>query len=231
MKTILITGTNRGLGLEFVKQLCAQEVQIIATCRTPSEAHKLNQLINDHNNLLIKKLDVTDDNSIQSLVSELHDTPIDWLINNAGINGDHRIIPGNIERDNFMNVFNVNCLGTLKISDSLLPNLYLGEDKLIVCISSLMSSITENQQGRSYAYRASKAALNCAMRSFALDVLVNDIKVMLLSPGWVKTRIGGPDANLDAQTSVTGMLHVIHEFKSNSHGEVLRNYDGMEINW
>ena len=166
-----------------------------------------------------------------ALSGALGDRVLDWIINNAGISGEQGVTVGNIERNNFLNVINVNCLGALKISEAFLPQLRKGQDKLIVAISSRLGSIGDNQQSRSYAYRSSKAALNCAMRSFALDVANEEIKVILLHPGWVRTRLGGPEASIDVQTSVTGMLNVINQYKVNSHAEVLIGYDGERINW
>lgn len=231
LKTILITGANRGLGLEFVNQLSSQGSQIIASCRDPEHADVLQQWAKSRKNLSIHKLDVSDDRNIIALANELRDTPLDWIINNAGISGEAGVTVGNIKRDNFLNVFNVNCLSALKVSEAFLPHLYKGQDKLVVNISSQLSSISENQRGRSYAYRSSKAALNCVMRAFALDVEQDGIKVMLLHPGWVRTQLGGPDASIDVQTSVSGMLNIIEKYKNNGHAEVLRSYNDQTIGW
>ncbi|AHE67833.1 SDR family oxidoreductase [Legionella oakridgensis] len=231
MKRVLITGSNCGLGLEFVKQLSSQHYHVIATCRHPNNAKELQQWSSHKKNVSIYTLDVTNDQHLATLTRELGDLPIDWVINNAGMFGAQGVTVGHIERDNFLQVFNTNCLSVLKVSDALLPNLRRSNDKLIVCISSRMGSIRDNQQGQSYAYRSSKAALNCAMRSFALDVANEGIQVMLLHPGWVKTDLGGDNAPLDAKTSVTGLLKVIIRHKDNSHAEVLRGYDDSIIDW
>ncbi|CEK10060.1 SDR family oxidoreductase [Legionella hackeliae] len=231
MRTVLITGSNRGLGLEFVKQLSEQNNQIIATCRDPEKANDLKNYAKTKNNISIYPLDVTDDRQIIGLAKELKNIALDWIINNSGISGQSGVTVGNIDRDNFLQVMNVNCLSALKVSDTFLPLLLKGNEKLIVNISSAMGSISDNQWGRSYAYRASKAALNCVMRSFALDVSQEGIKVMLLNPGWVKTRMGGVEAQLDAEKSVQSMLKVIEKHKDQSHGEALRNYDDKVINW
>lgn len=231
MKTVLITGANRGLGLEFAKQLSAQGMQVIASCRQPEGAGELHALAKDRKNLRLAKLDVSDDGNLLALAKELKNCPLDWLINNAGISGYQGVTLGNIERENFLRVFNINCLSALKVSEVFLPLLEKGQDKLIVNLSSIMGSISDNQRGRSYAYRSSKAALNCAMRSFALDVEHLGIKVMLLNPGWVRTDLGGPDATLAAETSVAAMLKIIEKYKDSSHAEVLRSYDDSTIAW
>jgi NAD(P)-dependent dehydrogenase (short-subunit alcohol dehydrogenase family) len=231
MRTLLITGANRGLGLEFAKQLSIQDTQLIASCRHPEQAEELKQLAQNRKNITIVKLDVTNDKDILTLANKLKGKALDWLINNAGIAGESGVTVGNVARKNFLHVFNVNCLSALKVSEAFLANLQQGQDKLIINISSVLGSISANESGRRYAYRTSKAGLNCVMRSFALDVTDLGIKVMLLHPGWVRTDMGGADASIDAQTSVTAMLGVIEMHKNNSHAEVLWSYDGSTIGW
>lgn len=231
MKTILITGANRGIGLAFVKQLCTEKNYIIATCRTPDEAQELQELANQHQNIVIKKLDVNDDESINKLASSLEDTSIDWLINNAGISGESGVTVGNIARQNFLKVLETNAVSPIKLTDALLDNLSKSQDKLVVCISSRMGSISDNQRGKSYAYRTSKAALNCVMRSFALDVADQGIHVLLLHPGWVQTRMGGDDGALSTDESVRRMLGIIDKHKHDAHAETLFSHDGSTIDW
>ena len=226
MKTALITGANRGIGLEFVKQLREKGYYIFGACRHPKDAPELNALADE-----VFQLDVTNDTHITLLKQHLGNRPIDLLINNAGTSGEQGVTVGNVDRDNFMNVLNTNCISVVKFSDALLPNLEASEDKRILVISSRMGSISDNERGRSYAYRSSKAALNCVMRSFAIDVKDKGIKVMLIHPGWVKTAMGGPDALVDVQTSVSGMLAQAEQYFSESHAEVLRRFDGEVIAW
>lgn len=226
MKTALITGANKGIGLEFVRQLKEKGYYIIGCCRNPAEADNLNELANE-----VIKLDVTDDNDITSMVKTLNNRPIDLLINNAGTSGEQGVTIGNVNRENFINVLNVNCVSVVKICDALLANIQNSADKSILVISSRMGSISDNEQGRSYAYRSSKAALNCAMRSFAIDVQPTGVHVMLIHPGWVKTDMGGKDALVNVQTSVTGMLEQADKKFSNSHAEVLHRFDGDLIAW
>lgn len=231
MKRILITGANRGIGFEFVRQLSQHNYQVLACYKDPEHCEDLKSFSKLNSNVQLLQLDINNDMSICGLAKELENQPLDWLIHNAGVQGEHGVTIGNIDRANFIHLMNVNCFGALKLSETLLPNLQKGRDKLIIAISSALSSISENQVGRSYAYRSSKAALNCAMRSFAQDSIQFDIKVMILNPGWVKTRIGGPKAPIDVQTSVRGMLNVIEKYKENSHAEVLRSFDDTTIPW
>lgn len=231
MNTVLITGANRGLGLEFTRQLAEQNNRVIATCREPAKAAFLQQLAKTYPQITVAELDVSDDQSINRLMQVIGDTAIDWLINNAGTVGLRGVVLGNLDRDNFLKVFNINCLGALKVSEALLPNLEKGEDRLIVAISSRLGNISISQYGHVYAYRASKAALNNTMHSLAIDVGAHGIKVMLLHPGWVRTEIGGSNGTIDVETSVSSMLQVIEANKADSHAEVMYNYDGSILPW
>lgn len=226
MKTALITGANRGIGIEFVRQLKEKGYYIFGTCRHPEAATELNSLADE-----VFQLDVTNDNDILALTQKLNNRSIDLLINNAGISGQQGVTIGNVDRTNFINVINTNCISVVKLSDALLPNIQASEDKSILVISSRMGSISDNERGRSYAYRASKASLNCVMRSFAIDVKDQGIKIMLIHPGWVKTAMGGVDAPVDVQTSVAGMLAQVDRHFAESHADVLRRFDGNVIAW
>lgn len=226
MKTALITGANKGIGLEFTRQLKDKKYYVIGCCRNPSEADKLKELADE-----VIQLDVTNDNDITSLVDMLKNRPIDLLINNAGTSGEQGVTVGNVNRDNFINVLNVNCISVVKICDALLPNVQKSKEKNILVISSRMGSISDNEQGSSYAYRSSKAALNCAMRSFAIDVKPLDVHVMLIHPGWVKTDMGGDNALVEVQTSVAGMLEQVEKKLSKSHAEALQRFDGGTVAW
>lgn len=226
MKTALITGANRGIGLEFIRQLIEKGYYVIGCCRNPAKAGELNELADE-----VIKLDVTNDDDITSMVKALNNRPIDLLINNAGISGEQGVTVGNVSRENFINVLNVNCISVMKICDALLPYVQKSKEKNILVISSRMGSISDNEQGRSYAYRSSKAALNCAMRSFAIDVQSTGVHVMLIHPGWVKTHMGGPNALIDVENSVNGMLAQVEKHLSKSHAEVLHRFDGELIAW
>ncbi|MFJ1267891.1 SDR family oxidoreductase [Legionella lytica] len=226
MKTALITGANKGIGFESSRQLKEKGYYVIGCCRNPDRADSLKQLADE-----VIQLDVTHDNEITSMVKTLNHRPIDLLINNAGTSGEQGVTVGNINRQNFIDVLNVNCISVVKICDALLPNIQSSEDKSILVISSQMGSISDNHQGRSYAYRSSKAALNCVMRSFAIDVQSTGVHVMLIHPGWVKTDMGGPNGLVEVQASVSGMLEQVDKNISKSHAEVLHCFDGDTIAW
>ena len=230
-KTTLITGANRGLGLAFVKKLASDNWHVLACCRAPDSASELLKLASEHSNIQIEELDINEQTQIDALAKKHEDQPIDLLINNAGVSGNRGVTVGNIDRENFVHLFKTNCLGQLKLSEALLPNLEKSTDKHILVISSRMASISDNSSGQSYAYRASKVALNAVMRSFAIDVQAKGIKVMLMHPGWVKTNMGGDDALVTPTQSVAGMLSVLEKNIDNAHAETVWRFDGDTIEW
>lgn len=226
MITALITGANQGIGLEFARQLKDQGYYIIGCCLLLSKANELKKLADE-----IIQLDISSDQDIANLKQTLDNRPIDLLVNNAGMFGAKGVVVGNLDRQNFLNVYTVNCIGTLKVSEALLPNIKASQEKNIIVISSQQGSISDNISGRAYAYRASKAALHCVMRNFAIDVEADGIHIMLLHPGWVRTELGGPNALIDTKTSVAGMLEQAKKHLSTSHAEKLHRFDGGEIAW
>lgn len=231
MKTALVTGANRGLGLEFTRQLANKGYRVIATARNPKTSEALNELANMNEAIEVVALDVTDGSSIEGLSQTYSDTAIDLIIANSGTSGEKGVTIGNIEKENFMNVMATNCFGVVKTADCFLSQLEQSEDKTILVVSSRMGSISDNDSGRSYAYRASKTAVNSVMHSFAIDVKDRGIKVMLIHPGWVKTDMGGDNGLVDVTDSVTGMLTELDKHGASSHGEVLRRFDGGTIAW
>lgn len=228
MPTLLITGANRGLGLEFCKQYLKDGWQIYATCRNPEQADELQQLSGD--SLKVFQLDVTKPDEIKQLATSLEKKPIDMLINNAGIMGERRINFGNLSVDNLLSVFHINAIGPLKVIEAFIPNLQQGANKLVVTISSRMGSIADNTSGYHYAYRMSKAALNQAMKSAAIELADKNIKVISLHPGWVKTDMGGERADKTIPDSVSEMRSVINGADELQSGG-LYAYDGSIIPW
>ena len=231
METIVITGANRGIGLEFVKQYAKTGARVLACCRQLEQAIELVGLSQQHDNVSVHAVDVNDSEQINAFIQQLAQMPIDILINNAGIAGGRRVNASEWKADDFLHIIQTNTFAPLKFSGALLPNLKASQRKLVVNISSKVGSISDNTSGCNYAYRSSKAALNCVMRSFAIDHEQDGIKVMLLHPGWVKTSMGGPKALIDEQESVTGMRKQIELHGSQSHADVLLAFDGQRIPW
>ncbi|MEE8548186.1 MAG: SDR family oxidoreductase [Alphaproteobacteria bacterium] len=226
MPTVLITGANRGIGLEFARQYAEAGYRVHAACRTPGSADALASL---GERVTLHALDVTDHGRIEALAAGLEGEAIDIVINNAGIYGDQQEL-GKIDYAAWEEVMRVNTLAPLKMAECFLPHLEAGKMKMIASLTSRMGSIAENDAGGVYIYRSSKAALNAAARSLALDLAPRGITVIVFHPGWVKTDMGGAGALIDAETSVGGMRAVIKGAGPKDSGRFF-NYDGTEVPW
>tara|TARA_A100001015_G_scaffold132280_1_gene146814 strand:- start:2246 stop:2941 length:696 start_codon:yes stop_codon:yes gene_type:complete len=231
MKTALITGSNKGLGLEYVKQLLKQSYQVIATCRSPNAATELNNIASTNPQLTVMPLDMTLDSDIQSLKSKINTQTIDLLVLNAGIRGEENVKIGQpINRDNLLSVMNTNTYGPIKLVESLFDNLKSSKSPILAVATSRVASIKDNTSGGCYAYRASKAALNAIMHSFAIDVQDMGIKVLLLHPGWVRTTITRRNGLIDPPESVKGMLNIIFNHQDYPSGSFI-HYQGYTLPW
>jgi NAD(P)-dependent dehydrogenase (short-subunit alcohol dehydrogenase family) len=232
MTTVLITGSNRGLGLEWVRQCAARGWRAFATCRDPEGAAELQALTGQHPGVALRRLDVTAPGQIAELARELANETIDLLVNNAGVYFEHwgQDPIGRIDYDAWQETFRVNTLGPMRVTEALLPCLGRAERPLVVAISSNMGSIAGIASPRDYAYRSSKAALNAAMHGLALELAERGIGVLLLHPGWVRTRMGGEAAPLAPADSVGGMLTLVDRFDLAQSGAFLR-YDGTPVAW
>jgi NAD(P)-dependent dehydrogenase (short-subunit alcohol dehydrogenase family) len=227
MPTCLMTGANRGLGLEFAKQYAADGWKVLAACRRPEEATKLNGLAGD---VQVHPLDVTDFARVEALARKLGGEAIDLLINNAGIYGP-RVTPYDaIDYAAWAEVLRVNTMAPIKVSAVFADSVAKSTLKRIVTITSQMGSIADNASGGSYIYRSSKAALNAAMKSLAHDLSGKKITVAVLHPGWVRTDMGGSGATIDPFESVAGMRQVIDSLRFEDSGRFLA-YDGREVPW
>jgi NAD(P)-dependent dehydrogenase (short-subunit alcohol dehydrogenase family) len=235
VEQIFITGENRGIGLELTRQyLQSGDVRVFAACRSPQDAAALYRLKADHpDNLIVLALEVTDAESISSAAKTVRDTSdrLDILINNAGIEAPGReqsfegISPQVMQR-----VYAVNSIAPLMIARALVDFLRMGKHPRLINISSEMGSITHRDYGGSYAYCASKAALNMITRGLAADLQPRGIIVTALDPGWVQTDMGGAGADLTPQESVSGMMKVIAGLKMADSGAFLR-WDGSSLPW
>ena len=183
--TVFITGSSRGIGLELARQYAAKDWRVIATCRTPETATDLQAIAAAHDNVAIEQLDLLDFDRIDELADQYRDTPIDLLINNAGISGGaENQIYGKINYDVFDDVMNVNVKAPLKISESFLDHVAASGQKKIITISSSEGSIgMTGGPGRGYFYKPSKTAVNMAMHNLALAVAGKGIIVGAINPG------------------------------------------------
>ena len=203
MPSVLITGANRGLGLEFARQYSADGWQVYAACRDPASASELRQLADaGDGNLRILALNVADPASVRAAAAELDGRAIDLLLNNAGVGGTRGQTIGNIDYEAWAKVLDVNTMGPVRVSEAFVDHVARSERKLIVTLTSGMGSIADNTSGGSIAYRSSKAAVNMVMRSLAIDLAPRGITCVVVNPGWVQTDMGGPNATLTPSESV-----------------------------
>jgi NAD(P)-dependent dehydrogenase (short-subunit alcohol dehydrogenase family) len=226
MATILITGASRGLGLEFVRQYAADGDRVIAACRDPSAATALKAVTGD---VRVVGLDVADGGSIRALADGLANEPIDILLNNAGVYGKAQSL-GKMDYAAWEDVFRVNTIGPMHLTDALVPRIAAGKRKIVAAVTSLMGSISDNSSGGYYAYRSSKAALNAVFKSLAIDLKPRGITAVVLHPGWVKTDMGGENAPLEAPESVRGMRAVLARLTNADTGRFF-DYQGRELPW
>ena len=230
MTTILITGANRGLGLEFVRQYAKEGARLHAACRRPEKAKELLELANANpGRIVVHTLDAASDASVAHLKREIGSAPIDVLINNAGVYGGDKQSHGNVDFSGWLDVMNVNTLGPIRVFEALMENLKSGNDKKAIAITSMMGS-TAGNNGGFFAYRSSKAALNNAMRGLSLALKSDGVIVVPIHPGWVQTDMGGPNAPLKPPESVSGMRAVIAGLKLSDSGRFL-DYAGKELPW
>jgi NAD(P)-dependent dehydrogenase (short-subunit alcohol dehydrogenase family) len=231
MPAVLITGANRGLGLEFARQYLADGWQVFATCRDPASAGELQRLARDSSGkLTIVAMDVTEAASIRKAAIRLEGVAIDLVINSAGIVGVSGQRPGNIDYASWARVLDVNTMGPLRVLEAFLDHIARSERRLVVTITSGMGSIGDNTTGGSIAYRTSKAAVNMVMRSAAIDLGPRGIVCVVVNPGWVKTDMGGPGATLTPQESVTALRRLIETLGPINSGKFY-HYDGSEYPW
>jgi len=230
MATVLVTGANRGLGLEFVRQLLDRGDEVIATRRGKAGSGELDAPGDSHGNLRVLELDMREGDSIASFARRLDGRAIDILINNAGVYGPRGAAFGELDGGSWAEVIGVNSIAPMLLAQKLLPNLRGGGARKLVFITSKMGSITDNRGGGSYIYRSSKSALNAAVKSLAVDLAGENFVSLLLHPGWVRTDMGGPNALIDAATSVGGMLRVIDRAGPAESGGFFA-YDGAVIPW
>ena len=230
MATILVTGANRGLGIEFVEQYLKMGNKVIATYRNENSSIDLIEKSNEQSNLKLLQLDVSSSKSLNSFLENLGNLPIDIFINNAGVYGPRNSSFGNVDEENWIYTIRVNAIAPLLLTQSIIKNIQAGSEKKLIYITSKMGSIDDNKGGGAYVYRSSKTALNSVVKSLSVDLENEGMTVALIHPGWVKTDMGGPSALIDKKTSVKGMTKVISNLNISSTGNFY-NYDGSIIPW
>ena len=222
---VVITGASRGIGSEFVVRLLEDGWRVYAGYR--SDMHRLDLIEND--NLFCHKLDVSSNDSIKKFADNI-DSNIDLLINNAGVpDGRWRNIK-EIDDQWMLEVLDINSVGPVRMVKEFYDKMSHESVTTIAMISSLMGSIDDCHSGRSYAYRASKTALNMLSVAMKKEALQDNISFLILHPGWVKTRMGGEHAPVELGESVEGMLKLIYSHSLDDSGRFVQ-YDGVDLPW
>ncbi len=230
LPTVLITGTNRGIGLALARGYVAEGWQVHACCRRPDKAKDLKALRAEAGDrLAVHRLDVTDGLKVANLSRELAEEAIDVLINNAGISGPRGGF-GETDYDRWQPVLAVNSFAPLRLAERFVEQVARSERKLVVNISSKMGSIGANVSGDSIIYRASKAALNQVSKCLSVALAPRGITVILFHPGWVSTDMGGSEAPVTPADSAAGIRAVLEGVTAEDNGGFF-NYDGEELPW
>lgn len=227
MTTVLITGANRGIGLELARHYAGTGARVHATCRRPAEADELRGLGGD---VHVHTLDTTNHDEIATLAKTI-DEPVDIVIANAGIYGPDRSSQSftDLDADAVRKTMEVNLVGTIGTLQAFLPHTRKSNEKKLVAISSKVGSIAD-ASGGAIAYRTSKTALNMAMCCAAHELKDEGIAVGTLHPGWVRTDMGGPNGLIDADESARGLAEVIDSLQP-SDKATYKDYKGEEIPW
>jgi NAD(P)-dependent dehydrogenase (short-subunit alcohol dehydrogenase family) len=227
MSTILITGAGRGLGLEFARQFAEEGWDVIATVRDPAKGASVARL---GKSVEIHLLDVSDPEAAKRLARDLKGKPIDVLVCNAGIYGPRGNYFGRTDYAQWDDVLKVNLMGPMAIVEALADNVAASKLKRIVMLSSGMASIADNTSGGAHMYRTSKAALNALAKGLSVDLADRGITVITVSPGWVKTDMGGVGAPLTPKASVDGLRSLIKNVTLFDSGKFF-SHDGSELAW
>ena len=221
MATVLITGANRGIGLELARQSISRGRKVIGTARKPEEAEDLRKT-----GARVIALDVADEASVAAMAREVGDEAIDVLFNNAGVSSKSPKLEA-CTKEELSRVLAINSIGPVLVTKALIGNVRKGERKLVVNITSVLGSIAKNEGG-SYGYRASKAALNMFTSCMAKEV--SDVTFIAMHPGWVQTDMGGEKAPLKVEESVSSMLLALEKAGRGDSGKFW-NFDGTPLPW
>jgi NAD(P)-dependent dehydrogenase (short-subunit alcohol dehydrogenase family) len=231
MPTVLVTGANRGLGLEFARQYAADGWQVLATCRAPDVAGELQGLAaTSDGRVRVLGMDVTDLASVRAAAAELKSEPIDLLLNNAGLGSPPGQKLGSLDYAAWAHVLDTNTLGPMRVVEAFVEHVAASHDRRIVTITSGMGSIGDNASGGAYAYRSSKAGVNIVMKSLAIDLAPRGITCVVVNPGWVRTDMGGPRGSLSPAQSISALRSLIARLGPDDSGKFL-NHNGKSYPW
>ncbi|XP_060587073.1 C-signal-like [Ruditapes philippinarum] len=247
-KSVLITGCNRGIGLEFVKQflqLTKPPRFLFACCRNPEQATDLNVIAKSNSSVTVLQIDVTKQESIDKakayVASKVEGDGLNLLINNSGLVGRQGV--EDVTREDMLKCYEVNAIGPLMMAQAFLPLLRqaasLSPSEPLSCnkaaiinMSTGVASISENSSGGRYPYRASKAALNMITSNLSLDLKTDGILCTAIHPGWVKTEMGGPNALISTEESLKGIMSVLEKLQGEEgSGKFYHGVRGDLIGW
>ena len=236
MPTVFVTGANRGLGYEHVKQYAEKGWKVIACARNPEQAKELKELQTEHGaDFIIEQLEVVDHNRIEELAEKYSDEAIDILINNAGTTGPMGV-PGamgyqkidSMDYQIWRDILEVNLLSPFKIATAFHNHVARSDKKILIMMSSDLGSVEQNNFGGFYSYRASKSALNIISKGMSVDW--NDVTVIALAPGWCKTYLGGDEAEIEPAESVEQQQEMFEGIAAKDSGKFLDRF-GKEVAW
>ena len=236
MPSMLVTGASRGLGLEMVRQFGADGWRIYACCRAPDTAAALAALAaQSAGAITVHALDVSRPEQIDTLAAALHGTPIDMLVNNAGLLG-HTIEAqgpgafGSIDYETWGQVHAINTMAPLRVAEAFVDHVAASEMKLMFFMSTHMGSIADLADGNFYPYRSSKAALNLLVKALSIDLAPRGVRTLAVHPGWVSTDMGGPEAPVNKEDSIAGIRRVVAGYDGSQTGRFYQ-YDGQALPW
>ena len=228
----VITGANRGIGLELTRQLLARGDAVEAGVRAPDRASDLLQLAKSPQGaslLRVHALDVASDESARAFARSIGDRPVDVLVNNAGVLGKMQSLD-ELDFEDMIHTFRVDALGALAVTRALLQNLRKADTRKVVHISTGMASISDNTSGGAFGYRMAKAALNIASKSMAVNLRGERFISVVMNPGWVQTEMGGSGAPTPVTDSAAGILKVVDRLTLEQSGSFL-DYRGGTLAW
>lgn len=239
MSTALITGANRGLGLEFVRRLSLMGWRVLATCRSPEQAGALRRIAAEpRQSVEVHPLDTADRGSIGALSAVLGDRAVDLLVCNAGASRMKEALTTGIEGQRiqdaddalWLEAFRTNAIGPLRVAAAFADRVAASERRLMVFMCTRMSVAGQNNSGAYYMYRTSKAALNVIVRNLSIELAPRGITCVALHPGWVRTDMGGPNADVSPEESVSAMLKILLDAKLSRKVQFL-DYRGDTVPW
>ncbi len=228
---ILVTGANRGIGLEMVRYSMQRGWRVFACCRNPHNADSLfNMAKLSNGQISVHIADMQELATLQALSYELRNEAIDILMNNAAIYGSDKNKFGSVDVESWMQAFQVNSIAPLKMVEAFSGQLLMGKQKIVACMSSKMGSMADNGYGSSYIYRSSKAALNSVVKSLSIDLKEQGVISVAFHPGWVKTEMGGPGAEITTAESVEQLFEHLLKLTLEDSGRFI-DIDGSDIPW